>query len=185
MEYITDLDELVLLGPHPLLERQMGELAPLRWLHLKLQLATNPDCWFRLALHADSFYMKGFSNRPNRGEPQVFEIAEVQYEKGNPNPTHPRLFPLGYNATPLPWDLKYFELLGFDHNDEDEILRVLRNMLGDPSFMTTTIKFFCFYDPNVGDSWVAKRLLAGVTFKLCEFVRMRLTLDSPNLMKKV
>lgn len=182
-ENIDDFEALQLLGPHPLLERQMKDVAPLRWLHIKLQLADNADDWLRFILRADNLYAKGFANQPNGLSLSCFEITEVAVH-GEVSRCPP-MFPAGYNAVALDWDLKYHQMLSCEKEDT-VIVQMLRQLWDQPNFLVNAIKFWSSHDPtDESQKIVARRILAAIIFKLCEFLRMKMNFDTPRLMKKV
>lgn len=183
-ETIPDFERLQSMWSHPLLEKQMNAHAPIRWVHIKLELAEDPSNWVRLVLRADNFYCNGLVNRPDGVNLQAFEFTEETVQ-GQDSSEHKVLFPQNWKPILLPWNLKYHQLLGCENN-EACIFQNLRAMADNPEFFTEAIQYWSFCDPRNGDqAGEAKRKIAGIIFRLCEFIRMKMNTDTPSLMKKV
>lgn len=77
---------------------------------------------------------------------------------------------------PLEWDLTYRALL--ERSTNEEVNEELERMAGNPNFVVDGVSFLSKYKHKLGheedkeEETKANKYLAGITFMLCETLRM-------------
>lgn len=172
----SDLADLEALGPHPLLNRQTNAWQPLRWINIRIQ-AAGTNHWIMPFLRDDNLYVRGFGNRHN-----AHELSQNLCLPGKDKvEVLSRQLPLKLNCILVNWDVTYPKMFGCkgEHALEAEFQRIM----SDEDFVFEAVCFLSSYVHVEGSEAEQKAMkyLAGITFTLCEFYRMKLWLTNVPL----